>query len=287
MASKAKKIENLSSEELDALLAKGDAMDLDEITTATQEDTGFLFEYMHACVTDNNPKRATEVFDTLKSVIDAQLDDPDSRDAALEHIMDWAMLAIRLVPEERNEFVCMPLYLELFETLADATGRHALKVTKARLQLLHHIEIWLSKGGNLSKLEEEDQELVTDIRENVLQEMEDALVICREQGYWDEALSFHRSAGRYYLLSKKVNEGIAQLKQAAEIMPNASGFDFMDQGDLYIEIGKIFLVHKKYPTAKKYFEMALDAYGQMTDADENITLKAEGWIEECEKFIRG
>jgi tetratricopeptide (TPR) repeat protein len=285
MAFKTKKIENLSQEELDHLLAKGDQLDLESITSATQQETEALFEYLHACVLTDNPLRATAVFDTLKTIIDAQLATGENREVALENLMDWSLQAIRLVPEERNKFVCFPIYHELFEAFADAEGKHAVMGTKSRLQLLHHIEIWLGKGGSLDKLEEEDRALVESIQATVWDEVEDALVTCNEKGYWDEALSLHRSAGRYYLLNKKVNEAISHLKQAAEVMPSTPDFDPLDQGDLYIEIGKIFFVHKKYPTARKYFELAIGSYAQVVDADENISFPAEAWIEECEKFM--
>jgi tetratricopeptide (TPR) repeat protein len=283
--SRSKKVQNLSDEALNDLLEKGDALPLEEETTYSAEQVDELFHYLHALILTDQPERATQVFDALKPAIDAQIADPAQQEQGLENLMEWALEAIRLVPESRSTFVCMPIYHELFEAFGDAQGRHAIQLTRARLQLLRHIDFWVSKGGVVGDLDEADQELIGEIGEGIQAELDAKLEVCKSNGWIKEAIQLHRGMATLRLSQSEPNEAIAHLKQVAELIPSLRDAQPTDLGDQYIDIGRLFFGFKKYATALKYFTQAHEQFTALGEDYEVFAMQAETLMEDCQQMM--
>jgi tetratricopeptide (TPR) repeat protein len=242
-----------------------------------------LFEYMQGLNTLNRHAEASQVFLALRGIIDDyRARHTDALDG-LEYFFEWSMLALKLTTESRSTFVSMPLYYELLETFDDGPVGLRYRGVLARGQLTRHIEFWLSKGGNLASMPEEDQAFVQAARDDYENLHEAAIDDCIERDDNLAVVRLYRNAAQFFLLLQKPNDAIACLKEAVEYLPDTPEYHPTDKADMLLQIGQIFVGYTKYEISLRYFDQAFTIYEAAGDDFEIQMYQVEGWIEEAKR----
>jgi tetratricopeptide (TPR) repeat protein len=278
------RFEDLTTEEVEMAVATL-AAQVQVAPTAgrTAQEIDQLFELMHGYNAMNRHVEASKVFVGLQDII-ADYRTRYADDAAgLDYFFDWSMMALKMTPESRGTFVCMPLYYELLETFDEGPEVLRHRGLQARTQLLRHVEYWLGKGGDLEVLAAEDQEFIRAARDQYA-ELHDVVIEAAEaRADFLTVVNLYRDAAQFYLLLKKPNDAIASLKEAVEYLPDTPNFQEVEKADLFLQIGRIFVGYGKHEIAIRYFNQALDLYKAGGDEYEMHAYQVEGWIEEAQK----
>lgn len=286
MASIESEMEQKSAEEIAEILSLGaDKFNFEEEREYSKEEIRDVFRYLYALMLENDHEQASHVLNSLRPIIDRFGEKKEDFEAAFDFLMEWSQLAIRLTPEDKNEFTCMPVYLDLLEVLNTAPAALKYKTAKVRLQMAVHYDLWLNRGGNIDSLPEEDYELLAAARETFLQEAPGYLEQAKAGKDADACVALLRNLSRYYLNENQPNEALKYMKEIPDHLPGTKEYHPADMGDVYMEIGKIFMSYKKYATAKKYFEMAREVYLSQGPDWEIVAVQAEANIETCDSFL--
>lgn len=251
----------------------------------TRQEIETLFEYMQGLLLLNRHEDASKVFDALRRVIDDYRKRFPSDENGLEYFYEWSLLALRLTPESRSRFVSLPLYQELFETFDEGPERLRYRGVQCRAQLVRHVDFWLSKGGSLDSLEEEDRAFIQCARDEYEARSEAAIEEVLEREDYVAAVRLLRNAAQFYLLHSRPNDAIACLKEALEYLPMTPNYHEVDSADLDMQLGQIFMGYGKFEVAKRYFAQARQIYGDGGEEFEVQMLQADGWVEEAQSRL--
>lgn len=252
----------------------------------TAAEIELLFEYLHGLVIQNLHGQAGAVFAALRPIIDDYRERLPDDEAGLEYFFDWSMMALRLTPEQRSAFVSLPLYHELFETFDEGPVSLRYRGVQARAQLGRHVDFWISKGGNLDLLDEEDREFILNAQEEYESRSEAAIEEVLEREDYVAAVRLLRNAAQFYLEHKRPNDAIASLKEALEYVPQTPNYHPTDTAELQMQLGQVFMGYGKFEVALRYFRQAKEIYEEGGEDLEILMFQAEGWIEEAQKRMR-
>lgn len=256
---------------------------LESRTGRSNQEIETLFEYMHGLVALNRHEAAAEVFTALRPIIDDYRATHAGEEEGLEYFYEWSLVALRLTPELRTDFVSLPLYRELFETFDNGPLPLRYRGIQSRAQFLRHVDYWLGKGGSMEVLAEEDREFIEDVRDSYVELSEAAIDEVLEREDYLAGVRLLRNAAQYYLLRQKPNDAIACFKEALEYLPMTPHYHAADSAEVHMQLGQIFMGYGKYEVAKRYFAEALEAYEKGGEELEMLALQAEGWLEEANK----
>lgn len=256
---------------------------LEPYTGRSAKDIEELFEYMQGLIVLNRHEAAGKVFNALRPIIDDfRSKDPDG-EPGLDYFYEWSLLALRLTPELRTDFVSLPLYRELFETFDQGPLSLRYRGVQSRAQLLRHVDYWIGKGGNLDVLAEEDKAFIEEVRDTYEELSEAAIEEVLERDDYKAGVRLLRNAAQMYLMRQKPNDAIASFKEALEYLPMVPGYHESDSAEILMQLGQIFIGYGKLEVAKRYFTEALDIYERGGEEFEMLALQAEGWLEETIK----
>jgi tetratricopeptide (TPR) repeat protein len=256
----------------------------DEKKEFPEEEIEGLFELLHGLAATGNHERAAMIFHVLRdAVLDFRSREGIDQEKGLRYLIEWSLLALRFTPEERNSFVCMPIYDDLFAAIETGPESLRFQAVRAQLQLIRHYEFWQGKGGKINKLPEEDREKL----ENASETFPDAIEAARddeeEKENWNTLIRLNRYAISFYLGQKQPNEAIRCIKSSLEHLPQSEDYHPADSGDLLLQLGSLFMEYKKWDAAIRYFEQAHQIYEEGGEDLEMFKFQAEGWIEEATK----
>ncbi|MFN8393452.1 MAG: tetratricopeptide repeat protein [Bacteroidia bacterium] len=247
------------------------------------EDIETLFEYMQGLIVLNRHEAAAQVFNALRPIIDDfRAKHPDG-EQGLDYFYEWSLLALRLTPESRTDFVSLPLYQELFETFDKGPESLRYRGVQSRAQMLRHVDYWIGKGGNLELLPEEDKAFILEVRDTYEELSDAAIEEVLERDDYKAGVRLLKNAAQYFLLRQKPNDAIACFKETLEYLPMVPGYHESDTAEINMQLGQIFIGYGKLEVAKRYFTEALDIYERGGEELEMLALQAEGWLEETIK----
>jgi tetratricopeptide (TPR) repeat protein len=242
-----------------------------------------LFEWMLGSAHAGEQGRPVELYHLLDTAIhDFQERHPEAEEG-FDYRFEWSIAALRFVPEQRDRFVCLPIYQELFEVLeaAPPTRRHL--AVRARMHVMKHLQYWQNQGGKNGKFSSEDAEWLDEMEHGYEEASDNALGEAEQRGDVEVVVQLYRDAAQFYFFTKQPNDGIACLKSALEEMPKVPGYIPADSAHVLMEIGQVFLSFKKPAIALKYFTQAKDIYDEGGEDLEMEAYRAEGWIDACKK----
>jgi tetratricopeptide (TPR) repeat protein len=243
-----------------------------------------LFEWMLGSAHVGALQTAVEVFHLLDVAIGDFLARHPGSEEGVDFRFEWSMAAIRFVSETRDEFVCLPIYEDLFAFLAEAPASRQHLAVRARLHLMKRYQFWLEKGGKVARLDPQVLAWIGEMEQGYEEASDDALSAAEERGDIEVVVQLFRDAAQYYFLKQQPNDGIACLKSALEEMPHVDGYIPADSAHVMVEIGQVFLSFKKPAIALKYFNQAKDIYDEGGEEMEMDAFRAEGWIDACKKL---
>jgi tetratricopeptide (TPR) repeat protein len=238
---------------------------------------------LHAKTAIGAHEEAAVLFDRLDEAVENYREQGEDEEKGLRYLIEWSLLALRFTPEQRDDFVCMPIYDRLFEALETGPEKLRFQKVRAQLQLIRHYEFWQTKGGKQDKLPPEDLKKLEDAVSTFPEIAEASIEAHLEQEAWDAVIRLNRYATSYYLTNNQPNHGIRLLKSSLEHLPKTEDYHAADSADLHLQLGQIFLQYKKWDVAIKYFRNALAIYDEGGEDLEMFKYQAEGWIEEAEK----
>jgi tetratricopeptide (TPR) repeat protein len=260
---------------------------LEPITGRTAKEIETLFEYLQGLIMLNRHVEASAAFNALRLIIDDFREKHPNDDQGFDYFYEWSLLALRLTPESRSEFVSLPLYRELFATFDNGPVKHRYRGVQARAQLTRHYDFWLgTKNGNPDLLEEDDRAFILAAREEYDALSEAAIEEVLEREDHVAAVRLLRNAAQFYLMQKRPNDAIASLKEALEYLPLTPKYHETDSADLQMQLGQIFMGYGKFEVAKRYFAQALETYTAGGEQFEMLMFQAEGWVEEAERRMK-
>lgn len=261
-----------------------------------------MFNYINAVIFRNEWEKGARILREMKPVIDDYFNDAVSDEAeteptteegeetpeppiekALSFLVDWHMLSLRFTPETRKDFSDIEHYRELLDAFDLAPPKFRLKEVKAKLQMIHHYNHWLARGGDIDALSDEDYDLLNDMSEEYPDELDQLLEKKRADGEWEDYIEIKRTLHKYYIYRGQVNNAIKTIKELLEVLPHKKDFTAADSGDLQMDLAKIYMNYKKWKTAKKYFKLAQQSYQK--DDLEMFVMQAESWAEEAQKML--
>lgn len=249
----------------------------------TPEEIEQTFELLHGYAAVGQHDKAAEVFDHLHSTIaEFRKRDVDA-EKALRFLIDWSLLALRYTPEQRETFVCLPIYKDLFAAIETGPEKMKYQAIRAQLQLIRHFDFWQSQGRNPEALPAEEREMLETAVSSFPETAEAALEKAQADEHWEALVRICRYASSFYLSARKPNEAIRSLKLAIQYIPQTENYHVADAADLNMQLGTVFLEYKKYDVSIKYFQTAKDLYESEGDELEMFAFQAEGWIEEAER----
>jgi tetratricopeptide (TPR) repeat protein len=204
---------------------------------------------------------------------------------ALDFLIDWSLLAIGIMIEKPDQFVSMPVYHDLLDVMDSAPEEFQYKRGRVYLQMATHFRQWLEHGGVEDELDAEDAQLLNSATEAAEAVMEEFLEVAEAREKFEEWVAGHRALLRYYLLIKKPNDAVAQLKAIMEILPRTPDYHPSQLAETQILLGQLFSQFAKWQTARKYFDMARETFEELGEEFEMHMYQAEGWMEECDKHL--
>lgn len=277
----------IHSMEADALQAR-----IDELAAQYGGHTGTglespgiedLFEWVLGSAQVGDHVRAVEVYHVLDAAIGDYLQRNPEAVEGYDYLLEWSMLAIRFVQERRDQFVCLPIYQDLFAAFAEAPATCDHLAVRARLHLMKHVQFWQAQAGNAGKLSASDKEWLDEMAEGYEEASDNALEAAEARGDVEVVVRLYRDAAQFYFFTQQPNDGIACLKSALEEMPKVPGYIPADSAHVLMEIGQVFLSFKKPAIALKYYTQAKEIYDAGGEDMEMDAFRAEGWIDECKK----
>jgi hypothetical protein len=287
MATIESQMESKSPEELTQIAEEGfGKYEFEENKIYSVEEIEEMFRYMYAVTTAEDHEEGSRMLEGLKPALDRLTSEPPISPRVLDLLIEWSLIAIRLTPEDRTDFVCMPIYLDLLESIEKAPEDQHYKQVRVYLQMTYHYNFWLQKGGDQNLLSEEDYEILSTADETFRRLLAEYLESTKAAGNIVGQIALHRMGSRFHINGNKPNEGIEQLKAIAPLLPLAPDYHAADSGDLWLEIGKVFLNFKKYQTAKKYFVMAKEVYDSLGAEWEMISIQADAYIDACDIHLK-
>ena len=258
-----------------------------------------MFNYLNAVVFLKQWEKGARVLRDMKPVIDEYFNDAvkegeeseveatgksEDIELALDYLVDWHMLSLRFTPETRKDFSDIEHYRELLHAFEVAPPKFRVNEIRAKLQMIHHYNHWISRGGDVELLSDEDYDLLQGLSEEYMDELEELLEEQEKVGEWDNLIRVKRTLHRYFVYRGQANNAIKTIKELIELMPKKEDYTAADTADLQMDLAKIYMNYKKWKTAWKYFSLAKKNYEK--DDLEMFVMQAESWAEECEKILQ-
>lgn len=253
----------------------------DSLASLTKDELEQTFRYREALLLVDRVEDAANVLKGLKDKIFHFREKGGDPVSFIEFFSEWTLLAVAYTSETKQDFVCMPYYLELLDAFDEVPEAYYNDRVKAKLQLIFHYSFWKAAGGVVSNLTEEDRQMLETMQADFPAEVETQVADAEENGDFELAADLMKSLYRYYLSLKKPNEAITWLKAVIEILPQTPDFKQTELADLNLDLGKILYGYKKYTAALRYFEKAKEIYAAGGEELETQFLQAEVWVEDC------
>ncbi|MEM0997888.1 MAG: hypothetical protein AAGN35_12435 [Bacteroidota bacterium] len=247
------------------------------------EEIEALFELLHGKTAIGAHEEAAELFDLLDGAVERYRTSGQDAEKGLRYLIEWSLLALRYTPEQRDDFVCMPIYDRLFAAISEGPEKLRFQQVRAHLQMIRHYEFWQGKGGKPERLDEEDRIKLEEAVASFPDSAEATIEAHLEREDWDAVIRLNRYATSFYLGKNRPNDAIRRLKSSLEHLPQTEDYHEADSADLHLQLGRIFLEYKKWDVAIRYFRNARDIYAAGGEELEMFGYQAEGWIEEAEK----
>jgi tetratricopeptide (TPR) repeat protein len=242
-----------------------------------------LFEWMLGSAHLGDQDSVLEIYHVLDAAILDYMERHPGSGESYDFLYEWSMVSIRYLQEQRDTFVYLPIYQDLFAALVNAPPTHAHLAVLTRLHLMRHFQHWQSNGGKTNKLSAEELAWIQDMQAGYEEASDTALEQAEARGDVEVVVRLYRDAAQFYFFTQQPNDGIACLKSAVEEMPKVPGYIPADSAHVLMEIGQVFLAFKKPAIALKYFTQAKDIYDASGESLEMEAHRAEGWIDECKK----
>lgn len=286
MADYESRMQQMAPEDVDALIRQYESgLAPDTERPRSTEEVEQLFELMTAHSTQGDHARAGQLFALLRDVITDYRARNVDEEKGLEYLIDWSLLALRFTPESRDEFVCMPIYRELFAAIDAGPASLKYRKVQAQSQLHRHYLYWLNNGGDTEALAEDELAFLQAAEGEYAANLEATLEAYEEAGDNGIMIKLHRNAAQFALMQQQPNDAIRHLKATRDLLPEMEDYHPADLGDVNLEIGRIFMSYKKYEVSLRYFNEALDIYREGGEELEMFAYQAEGWIEEVRKMM--
>lgn len=298
-------LDYMASEEIDQLIKeRQEKYDIDTPEGYDKDDIGELFELMHSLQYRQQVKQretysrqvlnsqdtsdleqASRVFHSLEGIIAEFRENGDDLEHALDYQIEWTLMAIQYNEEVRSDFTAYPIYRQLFDDFDTVPEHLQYKLSRVKLQLAHHYQVWLDNGGEPDVLDEDEREFLEDVLEGFEEECEAQIEAGEEREDWECTTTLKRSLYRYYLANRRPNDAIAYMKLLAKDLPNTEDYHEADLADLYMELGQLFKEYRKYKPALKYFEKAKAIFDEEGEDLEIFAAQAESWIDEVKLLM--
>lgn len=277
----------MAAEDMEAHVQQlGTSISLSPTQGRTAEEIERMFDYLHGLSQTGQHEAAAKGFTALREIIDDFREREGETAVALEFFFEWSMLAVKVSPESRSTFACMPIYLEMLDTFDEGPEETRYRGVLARGQFLRHIEFWLGRHGSLDVLSEDDRRFIAEVRDQYPDLHEAAVDAAIDREAYEAVVRLFRNGAQAFLLLKRPNDAIRCLKEAIEYLPDTPGFHPSSQADLLMQLGQVFIGYNKLEVALKYFEQAREIYEEAGEDHEMQAYQAEGWIEDVRKRMK-